>query len=110
MALLLAIAAYGINTSFAAELVTLLQYVVGVQSSMRIWEPGKSPLPAKRQGNMGRPPWLFTNGAQTINLFSVKQLGQQKRRKAMREWKRDGRQGRLYLAQAEDHHVRGLGV
>ena len=79
MALLLAIAAYGINTSFAAELVTLLQYVVGVQSSMRIWEPGKSPLPAKRQGNMGRPPWLFTNGAQTINLFSVKQLGQQKR-------------------------------
>jgi SRSO17 transposase len=24
-----------------------LQYVVGVQSSMTVWEPGKQPLPAK---------------------------------------------------------------
>jgi SRSO17 transposase len=44
----LADAAYGINTEFRDGLTELeLQYVVGVQSSMTVWEPGKQPLPAK---------------------------------------------------------------
>ena len=44
----LADAAYGINTEFRDGVTELnLQYVVGVQSSMTVWEPGKQPLPAK---------------------------------------------------------------
>jgi SRSO17 transposase len=53
----LADAAYGINTEFRDGLTELdLLYVVGVQSSMTVWEPGKRPLPAKPRGKMGRPP------------------------------------------------------
>src|SRR6266542_2889299 len=56
----LADAAYGINTEFRDGLTKLgLQYVVGVQSSMTVWEPGKQPLPAKPRGKMGRPPRLL---------------------------------------------------
>ena len=41
----LADAAYGINTEFRDGLTELeLQYVVGVQSSMTVWEPGNWPL------------------------------------------------------------------
>jgi SRSO17 transposase len=36
-----------------------LQYAVGVQTSMTVWEPGKQPLPAKPRGRMGRPPRLL---------------------------------------------------
>jgi len=43
-----------------------LQYVVGVQSSMDVWEPGKQPLPAKPRGKMGRPPRLLQR-PRTIN-------------------------------------------
>src|ERR1700734_2793937 len=70
----LADAAYGINTDFRDGLTKLgLQYVVGVQSSMTVWEPGKQPLPAKPRGKMGRPPRLLqrTTGHQPV---SVKQL------------------------------------
>ena len=56
----LADAAYGINTEFRDGLTALeVQYVVGVQSSMTVWEPGKQPLPAKPRGRMGRPPRLL---------------------------------------------------
>ena len=56
----LADAAYGINTEFRDALTQLeLQYVVGVQSSMTVWEPGKQPLPAKQRGKKGRPPRLL---------------------------------------------------
>ena len=50
-----------------------LQYVVGVQGSMTVWEPGKQPLPAKPRGKMGRPPRLLqrTTDHQPV---SVKQL------------------------------------
>jgi SRSO17 transposase len=42
----LADAAYGINTEFRDGLTKLkLQYGVGVQSSLTVWEPGKQPLP-----------------------------------------------------------------
>jgi len=58
--IVLADAAYGINTEFRDGLTELeLQYVVGVQSSMTVWEPGKQPLPAKPRGRMGRPPRLL---------------------------------------------------
>jgi SRSO17 transposase len=71
---ILADAAYGINTEFRDGLTKLeLQYVVGVQGSMTVWEPGKQPLPAKPRGKMGRPPRLLqrTRDHQPV---SVKQL------------------------------------
>ena len=56
----LADAGYGFNTEFCEGLTELeLQYVVGVQSSMTVWEPGKQPLPARPRGKMGRPPRLL---------------------------------------------------
>ena len=60
----LADAAYGINTEFRDGVTELgLQYVVGVQSSMTVWEPGKQPLQAKPRGKMGRPPRLLQRSA-----------------------------------------------
>jgi SRSO17 transposase len=70
----LADAAYGINTEFRSALTELrLQYVVGVQSSMTVWEPGKQPLPAKPRGEMGRPPRLLQRSTDHQPV-SVKQL------------------------------------
>jgi len=71
---ILADAAYGINTEFREGLTELeLQYVVGVQSSLTVWEPGQQPLPAKPRGKMGRPPRLLqrTRDHQPV---SMKQL------------------------------------
>jgi len=70
----LADAAYGINTEFRDGLTRLeLQYVVGVQSSLTVWQPGKQPLPAKPRGRMGRPPRLLQRNADHQPV-SVKQL------------------------------------
>jgi SRSO17 transposase len=70
----LADAAYGINTDFRDGLTQLgLQYAVGVQSSMTVWEPGKQPLPAKARGRMGRPPRLLQRSTDHQPV-SVKQL------------------------------------
>jgi SRSO17 transposase len=70
----LADAAYGINTDFRDGLTQLgLQYAVGVQSSMTVWEPGKQPLPAKARGKMGRPPRLLQRSTDHQPV-SVKQL------------------------------------
>jgi SRSO17 transposase len=70
----LADAAYGINTEFRDGLTELdLQYVVGVQSSMTVWEPGKQPLPAKPRGTTGRPPRLLQRSTDHQPV-SVKQL------------------------------------
>ena len=70
----LADAAYGINTEFRDGLTDLeLQYVVGVQSTMTVWEPGQQPLPAKPRGRMGRPPRLLRRSNQHQPV-SVKQL------------------------------------
>jgi len=61
----LADAAYGVNTEFRDALTQLqLQYVVGVQGSLTVWEPGKQPLPAKPRGKMGRPPRLLQRSAE----------------------------------------------
>ena len=70
----LADAAYGINTEFRDGVTELgLQYVVGVQSTMTVWEPGKQPLRAKPRGKIGRPPQRLqrTKDHQPV---SVKQL------------------------------------
>jgi SRSO17 transposase len=70
----LADAAYGINTDFRDGLTQLgLPYVVGVPSSMTVWEPGKQPLPAKPRGKMGRPPRLLQRTPDHPPV-SVKQL------------------------------------
>ena len=70
----LADAAYGINTDFRDGLTALrLQYAVGVQSSMTVWEPGKQPLPARPRGKMGRPPRLL-QWSTNHQPVSVKQL------------------------------------
>jgi SRSO17 transposase len=70
----LADAAYGMNTDFRDELGKLqLQYVVGVQSSMTVWAPGTQPLPAKPRGKMGRPPRLLQRSSDHQPV-SVKQL------------------------------------
>jgi SRSO17 transposase len=72
--IVLADAAYGMNTDFREELTRLeLQYVVGVQTSMTVWEPGKQPLPAKPRGKMGRPP-RYLQRATDHQPVSVKQL------------------------------------
>ena len=67
-------AAYGVDTEFRAGITELrLKYVVGVPSSMTVWEPGKQPLPAKPRGKMGRPPRLL--GRSTDHQpVSVKEL------------------------------------
>jgi SRSO17 transposase len=72
--IVLADAAYGINTEFRDGLSKLgLQYVVGVQSTLTVWEPGKEPLPAKPRGRMGRPPRLLRRSKEHQPV-SVKQL------------------------------------
>jgi SRSO17 transposase len=87
----LADAAYGINTEFREGLSQLkLQYVVGVQSSLTVWEPGKRPLPAKPRGRMGRPPQLMQRSA-NHQPVSVKQLAMSLPSGAFREvtWRED---------------------
>src|SRR3954451_15579388 len=81
----LADAAYGINTEFREGLTELnLQYVVGVQSSMTVWQPGKQPLPAKPRGRMGRPPRLLQRSTDHQPV-SVKQLAMSLPTTAFRE-------------------------
>ena len=70
----LADAAYGINTQFRDALSELgLPYVVGVQSSMTVWEPGKQPLPAKPRRKIRRPPRLLQRTAKHQPV-AVKQM------------------------------------
>ena len=74
LGVILADAAYGVNTGFREELTKLgLQYAVGVQSSTTVWAPGEQPLPAKPRGPMGRPPRLLQRTADHQPV-SVKQL------------------------------------
>jgi SRSO17 transposase len=72
--IVLADAAYGNNTEFREEIVALgLQFVLGVQGSMTVWEPGKQPLPAKPLGKMGRPTRLLQRSKDHQPL-TIKQL------------------------------------
>ena len=71
---MLADAAYGINTEFRDGVRELeLHYVMGVQSTMTVWEPGQQPLPAKPRRRMGRPPRLLQR-SQDHRPVTVKQL------------------------------------
>lgn len=55
----LADAGYGNDTAFRTGLTEMgLTYVVGVQSSIRVWSPGTQPLPPKPWSGRGRPPSL----------------------------------------------------
>jgi SRSO17 transposase len=90
--IVLADAAYGINTEFRDGLAELgLQYVVGVQSTMTVWEPGKQPLPAKPRGRMGRPPRLLRRSNQHQPV-PVKQLAMRLPSSAFQEvtWREAG--------------------
>ena len=70
----LADAGYGVDTRFRAGIDELgLSYVVGIQSSVTIWAPGRQPLPAKSRQTMGRPPKLLQRTAEHQPV-SVKQL------------------------------------
>jgi SRSO17 transposase len=70
----LADAAYGNDTKFRAGVTALsLLYVVGVQSSVTVWEPGNQPLPPKPWTGQGRPPKLVRRDGQHKPI-SVKQL------------------------------------
>ena len=70
----LADAGYGVDGQFRAGLTKLgLPYVVGVQSSMTVWEPGEEPLPAKPWKGQGRPTKLLRRDSQHQPV-SVRQL------------------------------------
>jgi SRSO17 transposase len=72
--IVLADAAYGGNSPFRAGVTQLgLQYAVGVQSSMTVWEPGAGPLPAKPWKGQGPPPQLPRRDSQHQPV-SVKEL------------------------------------
>jgi SRSO17 transposase len=72
--IVLADAAYGGNGPFRAGVTQLgLQYAVGVQSSMTVWEPGAGPLPAKPWKDQGPPPQLPRRDSQHQPV-SVKEL------------------------------------
>ena len=92
----LADAAYGNNAGFRKELTGLgLEYAVGVQSSMTVWEPGQQPLPAKKRGKKGRPPRLLQRSKEHRPV-AVKQLALGMGSQAFREitW-REGTQRKL---------------
>ncbi len=70
----LADAGYGIDTKFRTAIDQLgLHYVVGIQSSVTVWEPGQQPLPAKSRKTIGRPAKLLQRDADHQPV-SVKQL------------------------------------
>jgi SRSO17 transposase len=56
----LADAGYGNDTKFREGITEAgLLYVVGVQSSLSVWEPGQAPLPKRKWNGMGRPTKLL---------------------------------------------------
>jgi SRSO17 transposase len=71
----LADAGYGKGTQFRTELTQLgLQYAVGIESNVTVWEPGQQPLPAPaRRPGRGAPPKRLQRNAEHQPI-SVKQL------------------------------------
>ena len=67
-------AGYGIDSQFRTAVTGLgLKYVVGVQSSTTVWEPGRQPLPAPPWKGRGRPPRLLRRDPEHQPV-SVRQL------------------------------------
>ena len=106
----LADAAYGMNTEFRDELTKLaLQYVMGVQSSITVWAPGEQPLPAKPRGKIGRPPRLLQRSTDHQPV-SAKQLAMGLPATAFREmtW-REGTDQVLAIDVAAYHQAQSIG-
>jgi SRSO17 transposase len=58
-------AAYGIETDFRTALTAVsLSYVLGVQSTLGVWPPGRGPLPPKPWSGKGRRPKLQRRDAE----------------------------------------------
>ena len=67
-------AGYGVDSRFRSGVTELgLEYVVGVQSSTTVWEPGTEPLPPLPRKPTGRPPRLLRRTPEHQPV-SVKQL------------------------------------
>jgi SRSO17 transposase len=93
---LVADAGYGNDGQFRSEVRRLgLDYVVGVQSSVTVWEPGTLPLPPLPRKRMGRPPRLLRRD-KDHQPVSAKQLADSLPRDAwtMVTW-REGAQRKL---------------
>jgi SRSO17 transposase len=75
MGVVLADAGYGKGTQFRIALTQLgLQYAVGIESNVTVWEPGQQPLPAPaRRPGRGAPPKRLQRNAKHQPI-SVKQL------------------------------------
>ena len=75
LGVVLADAGYGKGTQFRTALTQLgLQYVVGIESTATVWEPGQQPLPAPaRKPGRGAPPKRLQRNADHQPI-SVKQL------------------------------------
>jgi SRSO17 transposase len=70
----LADAAYGMDSRFRSGVTQLgLEYVLGIQSTTSVWEPGKDPLPPRPRQRIGRPPSLLRRSAEHRPV-SVKEL------------------------------------
>ncbi len=60
MAPVLADAAYGNDTKFRDGITELgLLYILGIQSSVSVWPPGRAPLPKRKWKGIGRPTKLL---------------------------------------------------
>jgi SRSO17 transposase len=72
---ILADAGYGADTRFRTELTKMeMAYVVGIQSTARVWKPGQGPQPARaRKRSSGRAPKRLQRDANHQPL-SVKEL------------------------------------
>jgi SRSO17 transposase len=67
-------AGYGVDGRFRAGVSELgLEYAVGVQSSLSVWEPGTAPLPPLPRKQTGRPPSLLRRD-KDHHPISAKQL------------------------------------
>jgi SRSO17 transposase len=83
--LALADAAYGSDSEFRAGVTELgMQYVVGVQSTISVWEPGQQPLPAKPRKGRGRSPKCLRRD-EDHQPVSAKQLALSLRASAWRQ-------------------------
>ena len=80
----LADAGYGVNGGFRAGVTALgVPYVVGVQSTLTVWPPGRGPLPAKPWSGRGRKPSCLNRDPEHQPV-TVKELALSLNKKAWR--------------------------